>query len=578
MCGIFGITENNPQLVKEMMNKTSHRGPDGNNIFLSEHLTLGHNLLSITSNPNDGVQPWLSNRGNVLIYNGEIFNYNELIKKYSDQFKRKTTCDTELLSWLLDEFPYEKVISEMIDSMHSFVFFNKTNNELILSRDHVGIKPLFFSINKNGLIFSSEIKSLLNYVKDSNKINRIALACTSFLGANVLRETVFNGIFKILPGETIIYNLSKKKIINSFRTLVKPFSNKQYNKDEFTEITYNTIKNSILGVRKFGIFLSGGLDSSLLAYELSDKINNLNSFTNKMNPNVIIDGEDHNSDAKVAKKFASHLKLNHKEVEISPKVLLENWDASINAIEEPRYNWNLPMYYYTNKFLSNNNVIVTMAGDIGDEIYGGYQKYINFRDIKNKPKKWRDFLKLWMHKFSAPLELNVKFSSNDLLDVLEKHLPEELWNPDDIANSAMALDCITTVSEDFFSRNDRFGMAFSMEGRFPLASKKYMEYCLSINSDYKFGKENKDTKLILKNSYNKIFPDYILNKQKTGWSVPITHWIENDDKIKEKYNSTINNKDGIEEILSVSNYQGNTKKKIITWIFRTWAQQFNMSL
>ena len=142
----------------------------------------------------------------------------------------------------------------------------------------------------------------------------------------------------------------------------------------------------------------------------------------------------------------------------------------------------------------------------------------------------------------------------------------------------MALDCITTVSEDFFSRNDRYGMAFSMEGRFPLASKNYMEYCLAINSDYKFGHNNANTKLILKNSYNNQFPDYILKKSKTGWSVPIIDWIENHSKIKEKYLNTINQKDGIEEILNKKNYHGNNKRKIITWIFRTWSQQYNMTI
>ena len=98
----------------------------------------------------------------------------------------------------------------------------------------------------------------------------------------------------------------------------------------FRQITFNTIKNSILGLRKFGLFLSGGLDSSLIAYELSDKIKSLDSFTNKMNPNVIIDGEDHNSDADTAKKFANDLKLNHKEVEITPEIILENWDEYLD--------------------------------------------------------------------------------------------------------------------------------------------------------------------------------------------------------------------------------------------------------
>ena len=161
--------------------------------------------------------------------------------------------------------------------MHSIAFYNKIKNELVLSRDHVGIKPLFFSLNKSGLIFSSEIKGLLDHVQNSNKIDRLALSCTSLLGVNVLRQTVFNNIYKVLPGETIIYNIDEKKIKKTFRTYVKPFSDKKFNSEEFISKTSETISNSSLGLRKFGVFLSGGIDSSVVAYELK-KYSKLRDF------------------------------------------------------------------------------------------------------------------------------------------------------------------------------------------------------------------------------------------------------------------------------------------------------------
>ena len=151
MCGVYGITDNNPSLVKKLIKKSAHRGPDGNSIWANNNLTLGHNLLSITSKPNEGKQPWVSEKGNVLVYNCEIFNYLELISKFKNKFVPKTSCDTELLSWLLDNYSCEEVICNIIDSMHAFVFFNKKTNELILSRDHVGIKQLYFAENKNRL-------------------------------------------------------------------------------------------------------------------------------------------------------------------------------------------------------------------------------------------------------------------------------------------------------------------------------------------------------------------------------------------------------------------------------------------
>ncbi|MDC3023397.1 asparagine synthase (glutamine-hydrolyzing) [Pelagibacteraceae bacterium] len=578
MCGIYGITEKNKNLVLDIIKKCSHRGPDAQDIYLSENLTLGHNLLSITSKPNEGTQPWVSERGNVLIYNGEIFNYNELKYNYKDKFNPRTTCDTELLSWLLDNFGYENVFSNLIDSMHALVWYNKSENEIILSRDHAGIKPLYFGLVKSGLIFCSEIKGLLPHINGSSIIDRQSLACTSLLGVNVLRQTIFKGIYKVFPGETIVYDLYQKKIKRKFRSLVKPYSNKKFNKDEFLHNTSLAINRSTLGIRKFGLFLSGGIDSSVVAYELNKNLKNINSFTNIMDPNEIIDGEDHNSDAYVANNFSKEIGLEHKEVKITPSIISNYWDETINFMEEPRYNWNLPMYYFTNKILSENKIVVTMSGDMGDELYGGYSNYYRMKKLVKQPKNWDDFLKIWMRKFASPIQLNIKFDYNDLHDLLKESLPEELWNPDDIANSAMALDCVTVVSEDFFTRNDKFGMAFSMEGRFPLASKQYMLYCLSMNSDYKFGTNIQQTKMPVRNSYNNILPKYIIEKQKTGWSVPLTIWLNYFENLKNKYIQICSKEDGISPILSKENYKGNPKRMIITWMLRSWAQQYNMSL
>ena len=121
-------------------------------------------------------------------------------------------------------------------------------------------------------------------------------------------------------------------------------------------------------------------------------------------------------------------------------------------------------------------------------------------------------------------------------------------------------------------------MAFSIEGRIPLSSKKYMQYCLSMKSDYKFGQNINQTKLPVKYAYKNIIPDYILNKPKTCWSVPITIWLNQFNSIKKKYINICSKEDGIGPILSKENYTGNAKKMIVTWMLRTWAQQYKMSL
>jgi asparagine synthase (glutamine-hydrolysing) len=134
MCGIYGITERNPEYINSYIRQCSHRGPDGSSIWYDDDISIGHNLLAITSDPDQGKQP-VETRHGVLTYNGEIFNYKELVKE--TDWQPQTTCDTEYLSYALSTMPHETV-NEKIDSMHAYAYYNKARKHLILSRDHAG--------------------------------------------------------------------------------------------------------------------------------------------------------------------------------------------------------------------------------------------------------------------------------------------------------------------------------------------------------------------------------------------------------------------------------------------------------
>ena len=228
------------------------------------------------------------------------------------------------------------------------------------------------------------------------------------------------------------------------------------------------------------------------------------TFTNKMNPNVVTE-EDFNSDATAAKKLAEIEGYNHTVVEITPKNMIEAWNDSIYFMEQPMYNQSVAMYCYTNKVLHDNGVIVTMAGDMGDEILGGYPKYWKMKQTpyierqlnKESINRWEDVIDLWMLRIKRPLLLSDIGGNLDRQIVKEEMLklyPDDLWNPKDPLNSVMSLDCVTQVPEEFFNRNDKFGMAYGMEGRFPLATKMFMQYCMNIPSGDKIGFHKNDTK------------------------------------------------------------------------------------
>ena len=581
MCGIYGITEHNPEFIHKYIDVCKHRGPDGQSVWEDpkRKITLGHNLLSIMSEPKLSTQPWRTPKGNWLVYNGEIFNYYELKEKYKDLgFGGTTGCDTELLAWGLDHFGL-KFIDE-IDSMHGFAYYRVEKNQLWLSRDHAGIKPLFYAEVKQGLVFGSECKGLLPMVPNSNKIDKLAASFMARTGINALRNTFFSGIKKVLAGETLIYDVGKRKFKSTHRFVVPPLSNQRFNAEEFRLRMRDTVEMCSIGRRKLGVFLSGGLDSSMIAYELKQIKGEVNTFTNRMNPNVQSD-EDFNSDANVAFAFAKQKKFNHTEVVCTPEIFMNAWDDSVYYMEQPVYNPSNAMYCHTNKFLSEKGIVVTMAGDMGDEILAGYPKYWKMRNKdwldkqlnKSMIETWDDVLQLWLQRIKRPITAIIPKPIDDkvLLEEFKNSYPEELFNPADPIGSHMALDCVAQVPEEMFNRNDKYGMAYSMEGRFPLATKKFMRYCLGMHTNIKIGIDKSDTKILAKQAYKGILPEGITNKAKTGWTVPIGLWLSNNvnQSLTKFYTDSMSN-----GVMPASAKSG--KGMVPVWQLESWKQKFNM--
>ena len=571
MCGIYGITAKDPEFIQNFIKVCKHRGPDGERVWWDETVTLGHNLLSIMANPDLSRQPWKTPKGNMLVYNGEIFNYYELKEKYKD-FNDTTGCDTELLAWGLDKFGLNFI--DEIDSMHGFAYYEVDKGRITLSRDHAGIKPVYYAEIKEGLVFGSEIKGMLDKVPGSRTLYNVAVDFQNKTGINPLRETVFTGIKKLLAGETIVYDIAQKKIIDTKRIFIRPNCNIKFKPEEFRKQLHQAVKRCSIGQRKIGVFLSGGLDSGVVAHELMKVKGEVNSFTNRISPEVVAD-EDYNSDAKVAKILAKKEGYNHTEVEITPKEYMSNWKDSIYYIEEPIHGSAMPMYFYTNKILAKNDIVVTIAGDMGDEILGGYPKYQQMFMMKNSINSWSDVLKLWFRRLKGPItDEVVELSDEYLLGEFAKCYPDDLWNPEDPVASYMALDCVTQVPADFFSRNDKYGMAHSMEGRFPLASKIFMQYCLDIPTKHKVGSTSDHTKLLIKKAYRNILPDEVIGKSKTGWTVPVGYWLtdKHDVELEAFYKSAM----GSEILDKVSSNQKASKRLIPKWLVKDWRTEYDI--
>ncbi len=570
MCGIYGITDHDSNFIQQYVTTCKHRGPDGSKVWWNPEykMTLGHNLLSIMANPNLSTQPWKTPKGNTLVYNGEIFNYYELKKKYRSEFAGITGCDTELLAWGLDEFGLDFI--DEIDSMHGFAYYKHKEEQIVLSRDHAGIKPLYYAEIDQGLVFGSELKGMLDKVPGARKLDKLASSFQSRTGCNPLRNTLFSGIKQLLPGETLVYSLKDKKFIDSKRIYIVPNGNKKFNAEEFRQQVNNTVKRCAIGQRKIGVFLSGGLDSSVVAYELG-KLQKINTFTNRMYPEVQSD-EDYNSDANAAKVLADKEGYTHHEILITPKEYMTAWDQSIYYMEQVNFNPSMAMYCYTNKFMADQGIVVTMAGDMGDELLGGYPKYQKMF-YGTLPKTWREVLTLWLQRLKRPKNFTKDIIADELLlDELENCYSDKLWNPDDPVGSYMALDCVTQCPAEFFSRNDTYGMAYSMEGRFPLASKTFMQYCLDIHTRHKLNQS--ETKIMIRSAYNGILPNQIINKTKTGWTVPVGLWLTNkmDKDLENFYTKEL----GYEKLKVVTSSQKSAKMLIPDLILKHWKKTYKV--
>jgi asparagine synthetase B (glutamine-hydrolysing) len=168
-------------------------------------------------------------------------------------------------------------------------------------------------------------------------------------------------------------------------------------------------------------------------------------------------------------------------------------------------------------------------------------------------------------------------TKKDILEELKKCYPDDLWNPKDPVASYMALDCVTQVPEEFFMRNDKFGMAFGMEGRFPLATKMFMKYCMSIPSSEKIGSNKKNTKLPTKIAYELALPEMILKKEKTGWTVPLGYWLTKSTSttLTNFYNNALKDKGGL-DIIKTSQKAG--KALVPSWIVSDWIKKYRMKI
>ena len=387
MCGIIGEfrfdeKKINEQNFEDKLMSIKHRGPDGHGTWSNDICMLGHVRLSIIDLSENGAQPMKSSKGNVISYNGELFNYKDLKSRLDSNILFKGNSDTEVLLNLLET---DISVLQDLRGMFAFAYYDIEKDELLLVRDQLGIKPIYYHVNENRIVFGSEIRTILLDPEYKISTNQKALKEHLILGYSLNEETLFNGIHRLGAGHTLKISLNKIKKEKYFDILdyvCKP-SNKKVDLNECLEHSMNI--HTVSDV-KLGMMLSGGFDSNLLlSYlnsggSLDDDFVAFNAGLDSSPELQRATDKALFSERSIAEKITSDFNVKLEKIPVSTESFIKIKDF-INIIEEPVCN---PSGFLINEICSkakNMSNKVLFSGHGGDEIFGGYRRHMAVKFI-----------------------------------------------------------------------------------------------------------------------------------------------------------------------------------------------------
>ncbi|MFH0906339.1 MAG: asparagine synthase (glutamine-hydrolyzing), partial [archaeon] len=364
MCGIVGFNFEDKDLLSRMLKKLNHRGPDDSGQYIDRFISLGNTRLSIID-LDSGKQPIFNeDKSIVIVFNGEIFNYKELRSKLEPKHKFYTNSDTEVIIHLYEEFS-EKLF-DYLDGQFAFAIWDSNRKKILLGRDHIGICPLYYYFKNNQLIFSSEIKSILevgNLEFNSNILNNYLQ--NGYINSN---ETIIKDILKLGPGKFLIFQ-NDNVSIQKYNWLEINYP-KKLSKDTIIKITSEEIKKSTISDVPIGLYLSGGLDSNVICSSLDkDILKNIKSFTVNFNDSSVP------NESNYAKLTAEKYNLKHFEINYSVKDVLKNFNKITYYLDQPIADPASFSYFFLSKKAAKEKTKVVLSGIGGDEVFCGYPQY-----------------------------------------------------------------------------------------------------------------------------------------------------------------------------------------------------------
>jgi len=546
ICGINGFTWKDPDLIEKMNLALQHRGPDDQSTYIDEAVSLGHRRLAIIDLSPAGRQPKCNEDESIwIVFNGEIYNFQEirpLLEKAGHRFS--SNSDTEVIIHAYEEWGTGCV--ERFNGMWAFAIYDKNKGTLFFSRDRFGVKPLYFFRNEKGLIFSSEIKGILQHPVERAAYDK-AIYDYLILGfVDHLPQTFFSGIERLMPGESMIYSISLGDL-EKFRwyDLNERISRIKISEEEaanrIRDLFIDSIRFRLISDVPVGSCLSGGIDSSSIVHAMrkhSEK-SEIKTFS------MVFPGKKQDESSFINEVVAA-TKVEAHSVSPSTEDLSRDLGDLIRTQEEPFGSMSIYGQYKVMQLANKNGMKVLLDGQGSDEIFAGYfiyYKYYLFESLLhlrigeaiNTARRMKSKI-ADMVLFPAMTLLSALGLSQGILRDLwlsrMKHLKEcegvVLANPltkrgFDL-NRALCSDLTRYAIPQLLRYEDKNSMRWSIESRVPFLDYRLVELAMSLPSGCKIRKGT--TKYILRKAMNGLVPDRILGrKDKIGFATPDDSWI-----------------------------------------------------
>lgn len=555
MCGIVGFLcfekTLDRSLLQIMTAQLAHRGPDAEGFFHDKFCGLGHRRLSILDLSEQANQPFFSKDGRyVIVFNGEIYNFKEVAEKL--QIKPRTTSDTEIL---VEAFALKGTTCvQLFNGMFAFAIYDTHKKELYLCRDRIGKKPLYYFWNGHYFAFASELKSLMLFPFIKKDLNYTAIEDFLHLGYIPRPHSIYEDVFKMFSGYWL--KVSRKGMEENMYWDIQACLKKQkINNEAEAEIQLENLLKSSIRYRlisdvPLGVFLSGGIDSSLVA-ALAQNVSNgkIKTFS------IGFENEKYN-EAPFSRKVAEHLQTEHYELILSAQESKKLFPEIIDVYDEPFADSSAVPTMLISAF-AKKYVSVALAGDGGDELFQGYGMY-QWAERLKKP-----FFKLWRFAIAQILSLKKDISFQKGAQMFRypkgKHLASHIFSQEQFLFSQKEVENLLTfpitssgpllstqfavmkcphreqqalfdlqyyLQDDLLVKVDRASMRYALEVRSPLLDYRIVEFAFNLDTSLKY--QNKTTKYLLKKILFRYLPSELFRRPKWGFAVPLMQWLRTD--------------------------------------------------